>query len=779
MADVPEDAWGGKLRRFFFLGVREDGEDAAAGEYFPALLSAAARPLAETFPWYLPAGGGEAGPLLAALRGWLEEAGGGEVLPRLLPELAALLAAAEVPLDVADAVEQGLLRLEEVADLSPAAARKFRDEADRLRQRVPAGGRVLPFHPRALAWLWWEVAGGRVCEARRELVEELQRLALKLEELLALAEVLAPAGRSAEKLAGSLGEEGSRWLDPQRLEQPLRRAQGGSQGIPEARRERLVRCLDGVQSSLRWLEALPRATVVADLEQRPVPEELEWVVVPAEKVVEVAENRLQVALEQLVETERWRRRAHLELEDAYEPERHEPILGRLDWDDLGIDLLGALGPFTAVIRRETLTEATLAAVLAALDRGLPLHVCVLETELQVGEPGSRGVLEPARLILAASGCFAARSSLARPRELGELLAAVAAGRGPSLLQIQVPSGELPAPAAWERCELAWRCRAAAGWSCDGTTGESWAESFRLLENPDPEAVAPTVQWVGTQGETVEEVCDLAHLLLLRTDLRGEFWVIPPTVELEELTPVGRTDETAGEVPPLPFLWVRNGLGELRRAVVSRRVWEASRNCRRSWRLLQELAGINNPYVARAVAAVREELERRFAEEREAAVERARAEGADVAIQRLVGLLTNPEAALGRLDWETVRKPTEAREVKESAASGAEVALETEATAAAAESAAVAEAEVEAELAEEPYIDSELCTSCNDCINLNPRMFQYNSERQAYIADPSAGTFAELVKAAESCPARCIHPGLPRPGDPTVTPELVERAKAFR
>jgi hypothetical protein len=62
--------------------------------------------------------------------------------------------------------------------------------------------------------------------------------------------------------------------------------------------------------------------------------------------------------------------------------------------------------------------------------------------------------------------------------------------------------------------------------------------------------------------------------------------------------------------------------------------------------------------------------------------------------------------------------------------------------------------------------------------LNAQLFHYNAEKQAYIADAAAGTFAELVKAAELCPAKCIHPGKPRDGDSTATPELIERAAKF-
>jgi ferredoxin len=93
--------------------------------------------------------------------------------------------------------------------------------------------------------------------------------------------------------------------------------------------------------------------------------------------------------------------------------------------------------------------------------------------------------------------------------------------------------------------------------------------------------------------------------------------------------------------------------------------------------------------------------------------------------------------------------------------------------------AVEEVAEEEELAlDEPYITAPLCTTCNECTNINPRLFQYNANKQAFIADANAGTFAELVKAAELCPARCIHPGKPRSDDSTATPELVERASKF-
>jgi ferredoxin len=79
---------------------------------------------------------------------------------------------------------------------------------------------------------------------------------------------------------------------------------------------------------------------------------------------------------------------------------------------------------------------------------------------------------------------------------------------------------------------------------------------------------------------------------------------------------------------------------------------------------------------------------------------------------------------------------------------------------------------------EPYIETELCTSCNECTDLNRKMFQYDENKQAYIADPRAGTFAELVRAAEQCPAAIIHPGTPLdPNEPDLD-KWIERAAPF-
>jgi len=101
------------------------------------------------------------------------------------------------------------------------------------------------------------------------------------------------------------------------------------------------------------------------------------------------------------------------------------------------------------------------------------------------------------------------------------------------------------------------------------------------------------------------------------------------------------------------------------------------------------------------------------------------------------------------------------------------------TAASAPAAAAAAPEPEpARNPDEAYIETLRCSTCNECTQINPRMFAYNENKQAYIADLKAGTYKQLVEAAESCQVSIIHPGKPwDPGEPGLE-ELVERAKPF-
>ncbi len=78
----------------------------------------------------------------------------------------------------------------------------------------------------------------------------------------------------------------------------------------------------------------------------------------------------------------------------------------------------------------------------------------------------------------------------------------------------------------------------------------------------------------------------------------------------------------------------------------------------------------------------------------------------------------------------------------------------------------------------PWIDTDECTACDECTNINPQIFAYNENKKAYIKSPEAGPYRDLVKAAEKCSAQVIHPGLPRDRSGKDVDKWIKRAQKF-
>jgi pyruvate-ferredoxin/flavodoxin oxidoreductase len=76
------------------------------------------------------------------------------------------------------------------------------------------------------------------------------------------------------------------------------------------------------------------------------------------------------------------------------------------------------------------------------------------------------------------------------------------------------------------------------------------------------------------------------------------------------------------------------------------------------------------------------------------------------------------------------------------------------------------------------IDTPECTACDECTNINPKIFAYNDQKKAIVVNPKGGTFLDIVKSAEKCTAGIIHPGTPwNMNEPNVE-KLIQRAAKF-
>jgi len=289
---------------------------------------------------------------------------------------------------------------------------------------------------------------------------------------------------------------------------------------------------------------------------------------------------------------------------------------------------------------------------------------------------------------------------------------------------------------------------------------------------------------------------------------------------EELVPfheyVDRDEE--GRSGATPFVFSLDDEDRLSRLAVSDEMVELAEERLSYWSQLRELAGLDVPDSVRD--AIRSELESELEERRseleaehEAEMREFKRDYARKVARRMAeGLVrsVDRDRTVGELLEEAENTPNldlvgleEAGLAGNGAGGGAAARPDGAGTAAAtaaapaevdrAESApkveeetADGEAEPEADEPEEvggirrdPYIETARCTTCDECIDINGDMFAYNDDKQAYIRDPEAGPFKDLVRAAEKCTAMIIHPGDPiDPEEPDVE-KWIERAEPFQ
>jgi pyruvate-ferredoxin/flavodoxin oxidoreductase len=215
---------------------------------------------------------------------------------------------------------------------------------------------------------------------------------------------------------------------------------------------------------------------------------------------------------------------------------------------------------------------------------------------------------------------------------------------------------------------------------------------------------------------------------------------------------------------VPYVWALDAKRELSRLLVAEPMVKSAEERRGFWVMLRALADAEE--AGQAAAASDEQLESRI-----------RQEVVQKITTGLMGLVSGDQS----LDIAAVLSTGEA-----AAVATVEPAAVTTGEAAAAEvSPAVAEtpppAAAPAAAAGEymaPWIDTEECTACDECIIINPQIFAYNDDKKAYIQSPEAGPYRDLVKSAEKCTAEVVHPGLPRDRSSKDIVKWIKRGQKF-
>jgi ferredoxin len=703
----------------------------------------------------------------------------GDGLPRLVTLSAELVSRQTPGVGVRSVIADAGRRLVEELRLGDEDQRSLVEDVAELGQVLP-DAITLDLRSDTPVRLYLGVLEASRGPLRRRFVEELEKLREQLRDLLELERLGSSTGRAPQALASSLGRAGSDYLDPAALSRTLA-GERGSQPLEPARRERIEKALKTIEDHLEERDQVPRAVLLRppDLELAPSEADQRGHPEPLAAAVGVFDG-LTRRMGPLFQAARL---ARLEAAGQYRPEVCAGGLPELDWEAFTAQELMLVPAVAVVTTGRRLRTSDRGALSDLVRSSRPVHVVVVD---EIGAPDeaedlSRFHIDLGYLVVAHREAYAVGSTLARPDRAVEALNHVARALRPAVALMRLPTQQ-PAPWRTLLAEAALQGRVCPDFRYDPDAGPSWADRFNVDGNPQPEQPWPTHTLAFLEDKTeqsLEVPFTFADAVALEPAYLRHLRIVPRAAWDDDQIPLGEYLEQfhpESRERRIPYIWVIDEGRVLQRAVVTRELAVACWDRLRSWRVLQELAGYENVFAERAATRARDaavaeaeaqraELEKVHADE----VERVRTETARESIEKLAAALISPE---GMAAAASALAPSGVA----AAAVPAPAALE----APAAEPAPVEEAVEEEEVLvfDEPFIDAPLCTTCNECTNLNGQLFKYNEDKQAYIGNASAGTFEELVRAAELCPAHCIHPGKPRAGDATATPELIERAAKF-
>jgi pyruvate-ferredoxin/flavodoxin oxidoreductase len=523
------------------------------------------------------------------------------------------------------------------------------------------------------------------------------------------------------------------------------------------------------------------------------------------------------------------RRAELELAGAYDPETSEKELAGFDWSQFTDDEFHLCPPIVAMGGDGAMLDIGFQNLSRLLASGKPIRVVVLDTQVysntggqactsgftgQVADMSAYGAAQHGKtevrkelglLALAHRGAFVHQSSQA---SASHLVAGVIKGlqtRRPAVFNLYTPCPiEHGLADDWSRqaARLALESRAFPYLTYDPDAGSTFADCLSLEGNPSVEDLWPTYSLKYETDDGVESTLELpltiADWAATEGRFKKHFKDVPVEDWTDDMVPFHQylDLDPADREGKVPFIYTLHGR-KLSRLSASKEMVALAEERRLFWSQLRQLAGIEiAPAVRERIASVLEgEFEARASTlkaEYERQIADLKANYAHVVARRLAeGLI---QVAEGRTVGDLVSTalaapytaaPAAVAAVTPSAAMSAVAVAEPVAVAkpvaavapAAAVSAPAAAADGDA-MVMEPYIESALCTSCNECTNISKKLFAYNQNKQAYIKDPRGGTFQQLVKAAELCPVRIIHPGTPLNPKEKDLDKWVARAAAF-
>jgi pyruvate-ferredoxin/flavodoxin oxidoreductase len=460
--------------------------------------------------------------------------------------------------------------------------------------------------------------------------------------------------------------------------------------------------------------------------------------------------------------------AALELSGEYDDSLHREFFTYFDWQQFSDEEWELCPPVVAVGGDGAMYDIGFQNLSRLMASGKPIKTLVVDTQVYSNTGGQactsgflgqisdmaqfgkviQGKQEPRKEIgligMAHRTTYVLQSTIAHPSHMIEGFIRGLKARRPALFNIYSscqPEHGIGDDMSAHQAKLAVESRAYPLFRYDPDEGKTPAECFDLEGNPAPDQDWPTYRIQYEQNGRRKEMelpMTFADFAVTETRFRKHFRMAPPDTWNESMVPLAEflempEDEREGH---FPYVWTVDRQQQLSRLLVARPMVDSSEDRRDFWTQLRALAGFGKTEVSR------EAIEGQIRQE-------------------LVGGLAS------RL-MELAGVPGGAGEVA-AALTGAPAALPAPASTTGSAAAGDFMA---------PWIDTEDCTACDECVNLNSSLFAYNEAKKAVIKDPAGGPYKDLVKAAERCTAEVIHPGLPKDRSAKDIDKWIARGQKF-
>jgi hypothetical protein len=557
----------------------------------------------------------------------------------------------------------------------------------------------------------------------RQFQAEASRLALKLSDILRAARSHSQAGRQPDSLKSAVGGPHRQQFDFEALSRIVGKGVPLDE-LPAARRRRLEEAL-AVLESQRFF-APPDGIVREGQATHGFAFDncADATAAFRERLAELAALVKAISI------------AELEVAGRYVEAEHDLVFGAFGEHSLTADDLARFPDYLVCIPPQRNDAPENARLMEMLSSAMPVKVLVQTNELledaSIGTGRFAFGVRSARLATTAmglGGMFVLQSAASNLYALRHRIHDGMRCREPALFSVYTPvaaaAGELP---PYLLAAAAMHSRAFPAFTYDAAAGDNWAERFSLENNPQGEDDWPVepLAFDDAEGQRASVPCAFTYADFMLCDPRqaAHFALVPRERWSAAMVPAAEwlaLDERQA-AQRVPYLLAVDPQDTLQRVLVDAKLMQATRRCVLLWRRLQEHAGVHDSHAERLLVRER------------------------AAWAATLSASTNAD-----------RPPTAATAMPDVAEAAATTAHSRD----------------------EAWIDTARCPSCNECQLINDRMFGYDERKQAYIKDLAAGTYRQLVEAAESCQVAIIHPGKPRdPKEPGLD-ELLARAEAFR